>query len=53
MRDVPNGYGRTQVGGFLTLSAFLANVLGNHYGLLRRFLGFVNAKKVESIRIVK
>ena len=40
------------IGWTLLLSAFLANALGNHYGLLRRVLGLVKAKRVESIKIV-
>jgi glycosyltransferase involved in cell wall biosynthesis len=40
------------VGGGLLLSAFVANILGNHYGLLRRALGLVKVKKVKSIKIV-
>lgn len=41
------------IGVGLLLSAFVANALGNHYGLLRRLLGKVKVKKVEYIKIVK
>jgi glycosyltransferase involved in cell wall biosynthesis len=44
---------KSLVGGGLMLSAFLANVLGSHYGLLRRALGLVKVKKVKNIKIVK
>jgi len=41
------------IGTTLLLSAFIANVLGNHYGLARRLLCQVKVKKVKGIKIVK
>jgi glycosyltransferase involved in cell wall biosynthesis len=41
------------IGTVLLLSAFKANVLGTHYGLLRRLLCLVKVKKVKGIKIVK
>ncbi len=37
----------------LLLTAFVANALGNHYGLLRRLLGMVKVKKVRSVKVVR
>jgi len=39
-------------GTVLLLTAFIANVLGNHYGLLRRMCGFIKVRKVKSVRVV-
>jgi len=41
------------IGTVLLLSAFIANVLGNHYGLIRRLFCLVKVKKVKGIKIVK
>ena len=41
------------VGADLLLIAFVANALGNHYGLLRRLLGMVKVKKVRSVKVVR
>jgi len=45
--------GKSLIGSELLFAAFVANVLGNHYGLLKRMLGFVRAKKVKSVRVLK
>jgi cellulose synthase/poly-beta-1,6-N-acetylglucosamine synthase-like glycosyltransferase len=45
--------GRACLGLGLSISAFIANILGNHYGILRRALGLVKVKKVKNIKIVK
>lgn len=44
---------RTSIGFSLMISAFLANIVGGHYGLIRRLFGGVRAKKIESIKVVK
>jgi glycosyltransferase involved in cell wall biosynthesis len=41
------------LGGFLMLSAFIANILGGHYGLLRRALGLVRVKKVKNVKLMR
>jgi cellulose synthase/poly-beta-1,6-N-acetylglucosamine synthase-like glycosyltransferase len=45
--------GKGLIGASLLLSAFVANAFGNHYGLLRRALGMVKARKVRSIKVLR
>ena len=44
---------RTTSGAGLLIAAFVANVLGSHYGLFLKALGRVKVKKVRYIRTVK
>ena len=43
---------KSLIGADLLLAAFIANALGNHYGLLRRACGLVKVRKVEYIKVV-
>ncbi len=47
------GVGKSLVGSELLFAAFVANVLGNHYGMLRRALGLVKAPGVQKIEEVR
>jgi glycosyltransferase involved in cell wall biosynthesis len=40
------------IGTSLLLAAFAANVLGNHYGLLRRACGLIKIRKVGPVKVV-
>jgi glycosyltransferase involved in cell wall biosynthesis len=48
-----NSVKKSLIGADLLLVAFVANALGNHYGLLRRACSLVKVKKVEYVRVVK
>ena len=40
------------VGVVLLLTAFVGNVLGTHYGMLRKLCGFVRVRRVKSIKMI-
>ena len=50
---VLNGLRNSLIGSELLFAAFIANALGNHYGLLRRLLGMVKVKRVRSVKVVR
>ncbi len=45
--------GKSLIGSELLFAAFVANVLGSHYGLLRRLLGMVKVKRVRSVKVIR